>query len=92
MMCTYSVRIDDALMSEVRLHFSGEEAVQKWLEQQVKIVVTEFVRTNPLLHPRDAWSDYKLSDEVEALTPRIRKPVYGDYKVELATTLEEKYR
>lgn len=91
-MCTYNVRIDDALMEEVRSHFTGEEAVQNWLEQQVNVIVAEFARRYHPQQQRDSWSDYKLSKEIEMLAPRVRKPVYGDYEAELSTVLEEKYR
>ena len=91
-MCTYNVSIDDAIMKEVRTYFTGEAAVQNWLEQQVNAIVTEFALQNRHQQPRSAWSDYRLSEEIEMLAPRVRKPVYGDYEAELSTVLEEKYR
>ena len=91
-MCTYNVRIDDALMKEVRSHFTGEEAIQNWLEQQVNVIVAEFARRTPPQQQLGSWSDYKLSKEIEMLAPRVRKPVYEDYETELSTILEEKYR
>lgn len=91
-MCRYSISIDDAVMEQVRPHFSGEQAVQQWLEQQLRTIVLEFVRESNKRQSRPHWYDYKLSPEIEALAPHDRKSVYGNYKEELSTILEEEYR
>ena len=91
-MCRYSISIDDAVMEEVRPHFHNELAVQEWLEQQVRELLTQFVRENIVQHHQPVWTNYKLSPEIETLAPRERKPVYGDYKEQLTSVLEEKYQ
>ena len=60
-MCTYNVRIDDALMKEVRFHFTGEEAIQNWLEQQVNVIVAEFARRNHPQQQLGSWSRGRLT-------------------------------
>ena len=92
-MCIYSVSLDDKVMGSVRSQFHDEAALQKWLEQQMQQLVTQYARkirsksaTNPV------WADYQLSPEIIGMAPRERKPIYGDYKEELATILEEEYR
>ena len=42
-MCTYNVRIDDAVMSRVRPHFKGEDAMQQWMEQQLQKVLMDYI-------------------------------------------------
>lgn len=81
-MCRYNISIDDAVMEKVRPHFSDEQAVQQWLEQQLRTIVVEFVKENHKRQSRPIWYDYKLSPEIEALAPRERKLVYGNYKEE----------
>lgn len=77
-MCKYNISIDDALMDEVRPHFSGEPAIQDWLEQQVRALVIRFAQENKTTPNHHAWSSYPLSPEIQSLAPRVRKPVYGD--------------
>ncbi len=38
------------------------------------------------------WDDYKLSPEVIAMAPPVRKKLYGDYDAILTEILEEKYK
>ncbi len=34
-MCTYNIRLDDAVLQRVRPLFNGEEAMQMWIEKQL---------------------------------------------------------
>ena len=40
-MCTYNVRIDDAVLERVRPHFNGANAMQLWIEQQLRKALVE---------------------------------------------------
>ncbi|MCR5038943.1 MAG: hypothetical protein K6A94_06370 [Bacteroidales bacterium] len=42
-MCTYSVKIDDAVMRRARLHFKGSEAMRLWIEQQLHKALVDYV-------------------------------------------------
>lgn len=95
LMCRFNISIDDAVMEKVRPHFHSEQAVQRWLEQQVQILVAQFVRDSRSHQRRQTWTDYKLSPEIEAMAPRKRKPIYGEYKEykeQLTNILEEEYQ
>ena len=92
-MCIYSVSLDDKVMESVRSQFHDEAALQKWLEQQMQQLVAHYahnIKTKAVDNP--VWADYQLSPEILGMAPRERKPIYGDYKKELATILEEEYR
>ena len=41
-MCTYNVRIDDAVLERVRPHFNGANAMQLWIEQQLRKALVEY--------------------------------------------------
>ena len=69
------------------------KALRKWLEQQLQQVVAQYAqKLKNKAAGNPAWMDYQLSPEILAMAPRDRKPIYGDYKEELATILEEEYR
>ena len=92
-MCIYSVSLDDKVIERVRPQFKDEAALRKWLEQQLQQVVAQYAqKLKNKASGNPAWMDYQLSPEILAMAPRDRKPIYGDYKEELATILEEEYR
>ena len=41
-MCTYNVRIDDAVLERVKPHFNGATAMQLWIEQQLRKALVEY--------------------------------------------------
>ena len=91
-MCVYSVALDDKVMESVRPHFQDEAALQQWLEQQVQQLVAQFAKESKRkIDSTPVWANYQLSPEILAMAPRERKPIYGDYKEELSTILEEEY-
>ena len=79
-------------MDEVRHHFNGDQAIQRWLEQQVRALLVRFTQENGEPQRTHSWSNYQLSPEIQAMAPRERKPIYEDDKEQLVTILEEKYR
>ena len=82
-MCIYRVSLDDKVMESVRSQFQDEATLQKWLEQQLQQLVTQYarrIRTESASNP--VWADYQLSSEILGMAPRERKPIYGDYKEE----------
>ena len=92
-MCVYSVSLDDKVMERVRPQFKDEATLRKWLEQQLQQVVAQYAqKLKNKAAGNPAWMDYQLSPEILDMAPRERKPIYGDYKEELATILEEEYR
>lgn len=92
-MCIYSVSLDDKDIESVRSQFQDEATLQKWLEQQLRQLVAQYARrikTRTVDNP--VWADYQLSPEILDMAPRERKPIYGDYKEDFATILEEEYK
>lgn len=41
-MCTYSIKLDDSLVDQVRPSFSDDIALQRWLEEQLEYVLRQF--------------------------------------------------
>jgi predicted metal-dependent hydrolase len=41
-MCTYSIKLDDNLVDQVRPSFSDDIALQRWLEEQLEYVLRQF--------------------------------------------------
>lgn len=42
-MCTYHVRIDDAVLEQVKPHFSGDAAMQSWIEGVLHHALLDYV-------------------------------------------------
>ena len=48
-MCTYNISVNDSLMEEIRPAFPNEEAVERWLQQQMNNILLEFAsRHSPM--------------------------------------------
>lgn len=43
-MCTYHVKIDDAVLERAKPYFSGSAAMQLWIEQQLQKVLIDYTR------------------------------------------------
>lgn len=41
-MCTYSIQLDDKVVSEARSSFASEEAMQVWIQQEVESLLSKF--------------------------------------------------
>ncbi len=41
-MCTYSVKIDDAVLERAKPYFKGSNAMQAWIEQQLEKALVEY--------------------------------------------------
>ena len=41
-MCTYTLKIDDKLVSRVKPAFKNEKAFQKWLQSQVEVLFIQY--------------------------------------------------
>ena len=41
-MCTYSLKLDDSLVDQVRPSFSDDIALQRWLEEQLEHVLRQY--------------------------------------------------
>lgn len=41
-LCTYSIKLDDNLVDQVRPSFSDDIALQRWLEEQLEYVLRQF--------------------------------------------------
>ncbi len=91
-MCNYNISIDDALMDQIRHHFSGEQAVQHWLEQQVRALVARFAEENKDSKANHSWSNYQLSPDIQSLAPHERKPIFGDYKQQISEIIEMEHQ
>lgn len=41
-MCSYNIRLDDALVEKVRPSFSDDQALELWLQQQLEITLRNY--------------------------------------------------
>lgn len=41
-MCTYSITLNDELIKQTRSSFENEDAMDKWLQQQVEALLSDF--------------------------------------------------
>lgn len=41
-MCTYSITLNDELIKQTRSSFANEDAMDKWLQQQVEALLSDF--------------------------------------------------
>ena len=80
-MCTYNISVSDSLMEEIRPAFPNEEAVERWLQQQMNIILLEF-----------ASKQKSVAAKSRTLSQRLRgiatAPKDFDYKQELANRYE----
>ena len=42
-MCTYNIKIDDAVMERAKPHFKGADAMQLWIERQLQKMLMDYV-------------------------------------------------
>ena len=80
-MCTYNISVSDSLMEEIRPAFPNEEAVERWLQQQMNNILLEF-----------AFKQRSIAANGRTLSQRLRgiatAPKDFDYKQELANRYE----
>ena len=80
-MCTYNISISDAVIDGVRPAFADDDALSRWLQQQIELLLIQYA-TNL----KRADSDGK------SLSSRLRgiatAPKDFDYKEELANRYE----
>lgn len=64
-MCTYNIKLDDRLVSEARSSFASEEAMQKWIQQQVEALLVKFnsVQQNTIAKARKAIESMRSQSE-----------------------------
>lgn len=63
-MCTYNVRIEDAVLEEVKPHFAGDAAMQLWIEDVLRQALMSYAaqfRTKPLSNCE------RISQQIKAL-------------------------
>lgn len=76
-MCTYNISVSDTLMENIRPAFPNEEAVERWLQQQVDMILMEF-----------ATKQKNIITKGQPLSQRLRgiatAPKDFNYKQELA--------
>jgi len=92
-MCTVSVKVNDNLLKMAGVNVDGDVDIAMWMQEKIEAILIEMAlssgrKTHLKSH---AWDNYELSPEILAMAPKKRHNVYGDYKVELANILEEKY-
>lgn len=75
-MCTYTLKIDDKLVSRVKPAFKNEKAFQKWLQSQVEVLFIQYA-TN--IDKKDK-TQKKLSERLRGIGVA---PQGFDYKKEL---------
>ena len=79
-MCTYSISVNDTLMEDIRPAFPNEEAVEKWLQQQMDRILVEFATKR-----KSAVAKHSLSQRLRGIATA---PKDFDYKKELANRYE----
>lgn len=80
-MCTYNITVNDSLMEEIRPAFPNEEAVERWLQQQMNIILLEFASKQRSV----AAKGCPLSQRLRGIATT---PKDFDYKQELANRYE----
>lgn len=93
-MCTVSIKVNDALLNMARVNMDCDVDISEWMQQQIEAILIRIALTpEKNVHEKThSWDNYELSPEILAMAPKERHSVYGDYKVELANMLEEKYK
>ena len=80
-MCTYSISISDAVIEDVRPAFADDDALSRWLQQQMELLLIQYATS---LKRKDA--------EGKSLSSRLRgiatAPKDFDYKKELENRYE----
>jgi hypothetical protein len=75
-MCSYDIALDDTLVNKIRPAFTDNDAIAKWMQQQVEAMVLQLA------------TSMEHSKEKTPLSKRLRGVVKApkdfDYKVELA--------
>ena len=41
-MCTYNITLNDELVKQTRSSFANEDAMDKWLQQQIEMILSDF--------------------------------------------------
>ncbi|MBQ6728965.1 MAG: hypothetical protein IJQ83_02415 [Bacteroidales bacterium] len=76
-MCTYNISISDAVIDGVRPAFADDDALSRWLQQQIELLLIQY-----------ATSLKRKETEGKSLSSRLRgiatAPKDFDYKEELA--------
>ena len=65
-MCTLNVRIDDKVMARVKPHFTGDHAMQLWIEEVLKQAMEDFAQESESQAAKEAESR-KLLERLESL-------------------------
>ena len=80
-MCTYNISISDAVIDGVRPAFADEDALSRWLQQQMELLLIQY-----------ATSLKRKNTDGKSLSSRLRgiatAPKDFDYKGELANRYE----
>ena len=80
-MCTYNISISDAVIDGVRPAFADDDALSRWLQQQMELLLVQYATT---LKRKDT--------DGKSLSTRLRgiatAPKDFDYKEELANRYE----
>lgn len=73
-MCTYNLSLSDAAVDRIRPAFKNDAAVQEWLQQQLEMLVMQFVVPTPKGKPT-------VSQRLRGIAKNV--PADFDYKKEL---------
>ena len=80
-MCTYNISISDAVIDGVRPAFADDEALSRWLQQQMELLLIQYATTLK-----------RKNTDGKSLSSRLRgiatAPKDFDYKEELANRYE----
>ena len=93
-MCMVSIKVNDNLLKMAGINTDSDVDISEWMQQKIEALLIEMalsVKNNAHPTPQHSWDNYELSPEILAMMPEKRRNVYGDYKAELSSILEEKY-
>ncbi len=63
-MCTYNITLNDELVKQARSSFANDDAMDKWIQQQVEAVLVEFnVKQQIRANARRAINAMRLQSE-----------------------------
>jgi hypothetical protein len=81
-MCTYNISISDAVIDDVRPAFADEDALSRWLQQQMELLLIQYATS---LKKKGSKGKSSLSSQLRGIAT---VPKDFDYKEELANRYE----
>lgn len=88
-MATYSIQMNDALVTEAKRTFSTQTAITSWMKQQVERLLRQIVV--PKSEEKTAFRELTVSDRIKALSAVPPSTSHSDYKDEIEEIMSNRY-